>query len=107
MQGQCITNYIHIMVAHMAYWFEEHGNLYKFNQQGWEALNQLLHQFYFGNTNHGGSCGNKMNDNEPVKGEHCRPLMRLCQRRIMWQLGYGQAFFESGGELDPEGPNAI
>ena len=94
------------MVAHLTYFFEKYGNLYKFNQQGWEALNQLLHQFYFNNTSHGGYKKTKADEN-PVNAEHLEPLMRLCQRRTMWLLGHGQAFFESGGILDPENDNTL
>ncbi len=91
--GKGITNYIHLIGAgHITYYLRKHRNLNKFCQQGWEALNQLLKQFYFNNTNHGGSLGNSNGD--MIKGEHCKPLIRLCQRRTMWLLGLGDTFFE-------------
>ena len=80
----------------------------RFAQQGWEALNQLLKQFYFNNTNHGGCNGNQSGD--MLKGQHLRPLMRLATRRNAWLLGHGQKFFENGMgvlELDSLPPNAI
>ena len=57
--GKHITNYLHYIGAgHLAYYLDLYRNLYRFSQQGWEALNQLLKHYYFNNTNHGGSCGN-------------------------------------------------
>ena len=92
-QGEGITNYIHLIGAgHITYYLHKYRTLNKFCQQGWEALNQLLKQFYFNNTNHGGSLGNSSGD--MIKGEHCKPLIKLCQRRTMWLLGLGDTFFE-------------
>ena len=98
---QHMTNYIHIIGSgHLTYFAKRYKNLYRFSQQGWEAMNQLIKHFYFNNTNHGGSTGNGGKDkdgsysNLTVSGDHCRPLMRLCQRSIMWRLGHGDAFFE-------------
>ena len=92
MDGQHITNYIHLLGAgHITYYLTLYRNLYKFSQQGWEAMNQKLKHFYFNNTNHGGHAGNK--NGNMISGEHCRPLMRLCQRFTMWQLGIGDQFF--------------
>ncbi len=89
-------------------------NLNKFCQQGWEALNQFLKQFYFNNTNHGGCQGNSNGD--MIKGGHsdCKPLIRLCQRRTMWLLGLGDTFFEDRAiieeqeeEQETDNPNVI
>jgi hypothetical protein len=95
-----MTNYIHIIgSSHLTYFVQKYGNLYRYSQQGWEALNQMLKHYYFNNTNHGGSYGNggKSEDGtysrSVVCGDHCRPLMRLCQRTLMWKLGYGEAYF--------------
>jgi hypothetical protein len=30
-----------------------------------------------------------------ISGQHCLPLMRFCQRFIMWKLGYGIAYFNN------------
>jgi hypothetical protein len=68
-------------------------------------LNQLLKHYYFNNTNHGGSSGNGGKNNAGlytngvISGDHCRPLMRLCQRSIMWKLGLGDAYFEGLGSM--------
>jgi hypothetical protein len=93
MNGDSITNYIHMVGAgHLTYFLCRYRNLYKFSQQGWEALNQKLKYFYFHNTNHGGCGGNKAG---ALSGDHVLPLMRLLQRSIMWDLGHGELFFRS------------
>ncbi|CAB9505987.1 hypothetical protein SEMRO_250_G098940.1 [Seminavis robusta] len=92
--GQGITNYIHMIGSgHLHYYLMRYGNLYKFSQQGWEAMNQKLKHFYFNNTNHGGCAGNSNGD--MIRGDHVRPLMRMCQRSLMWRLGHGDAFFQT------------
>jgi hypothetical protein len=97
-----VTNYIHIIGAgHLSYFAKKYGNLYRYSQQGWESMNQLLKHYYFNNTNHGGSNGNGGKDAEgeftksTIIGDHCRPLMKLCQRTIMWKLGLGDSYFQS------------
>jgi hypothetical protein len=93
MKGDSITNYIHMIGSgHLTYYVATYKNLYKFSQQGWEAMNQKLKYFYFHNTNHGG-CGGKHAG--ALSGDHVLPLMRLMQRSIMWDLGLGDAFFRS------------
>jgi hypothetical protein len=95
-----ITNYIHIIGSgHLPYFAKKYGNLYRFSQQGWEALNQMIKHYYFNNTNHGGSLGIEGKDadgkfgNKVVSGDHCLALIRLCQRALMWKLGLGDAYF--------------
>jgi hypothetical protein len=93
MEGQSITNYIHMIGAgHLTYFVSKYRNLYKYSQQGWEAFNQKLKYFYFHNTNHGGCGGRKPG---ALSGDHVLPLMRLMQRSIMWCLGFGDAFFRT------------
>jgi hypothetical protein len=96
-----MTNYIHIVGAgHLTYFAKQYGNLYRFSQQGWESLNKLIKHFYYNNTNHGGSNGNGGKDElgnctkATLSGQHCYPLMRFCQRFMMWTLGYGDKYFE-------------
>jgi hypothetical protein len=75
--------------------------LYRYSQQGWESLNKLIKHFYYNNANHGGSYGNGGKDAHgdytkgTISGQHCLPLMRFCQRFIMWKLGYGDAYFKN------------
>ena len=100
MDGQSITNYIHLVGSgHLTYFLVRYRNLYKYSQQGWEALNQKLKYYYFHNTNHGGMCGNKQGN---VSGDHVMPFMRLVQRSIMWQLGLGDKFFRNAKNIEIE-----
>jgi hypothetical protein len=93
MKGSSITNYIHMVGSgHLTYFISKYRSLYKFSQQGWEAMNQKLKYFYFHNTNHGG-CGGRQAG--ALSGDHVLPLMRLMQRSILWDLGLGDAFFRS------------
>jgi hypothetical protein len=102
----------------LSYFAEKYGNFYRYSQQGWESMNQLLKHYYFNNTNHGGSNGNGGKDSDgafskaTVIGEHCRPLMKLCQRTIMWKLGLGDSYFQSklaaiGDEKSTMDPSSI
>jgi hypothetical protein len=100
-KGKHMTNYIHIVGAgHLTYFASQYGNLYRFSQQGWESLNKLIKHYYYNNTNHGGSYGNGGKDthgnytNGTLSGQHCYPLMRFCQRFMMWKLGFGDKYFE-------------
>jgi hypothetical protein len=101
-EGKHMTNYIHVLGAgHLTYFAKHYGNLYRFSQQGWESLNKLIKHFYYNNTNHGGSYGNGGKDENglytkgTISGQHCYPLMRFCQRFMMWKLGHGDKFFEA------------
>jgi hypothetical protein len=81
-----------IGAGHLTYYLTKYRNLYKFSQQGWEAMNKKLKYFYFHNTNHGGCGGRKAG---ALSGDHVLPLMRLMQRSIMWTVGLGDTFFRS------------
>jgi hypothetical protein len=101
-EGKHMTNYIHVLGAgHLTYFAKHYGNLYRLSQQGWEPLNKLIKHFYYNNTNHGGSYGNGGKDEngiynkKTVSGQHCFPLMKFCQRFMMWKLGYGDQYFEN------------
>lgn len=85
-----ITNYMHFC-CHLHYYLTKYRNLYKYSQQGWEAMNQKLKHFYFNNTNHGGCAGGR--DGGIITNDHLRPLMRMCQRFVMWRMGFGERFF--------------
>lgn len=58
-------------------------------------MNQKLKHHYFNNTNHGGCGGNK--SGAMISGDHCRLLIRMCQRFVVWKLGIGDDFFMSKG----------
>jgi hypothetical protein len=98
------TNYLHVMAAHIPYFMKRYGNLYRYSNQGWEALNQKLKAFYFHNTNHGGANGRTGESS----GDHLLPLMRMNQRFTGWLLGIGDEFFEAiedGQALETETEN--
>ena len=43
-----VTNYIHMIgVGHFLGYMKKYGNLNKYSQQGWEALNALIKLFFF------------------------------------------------------------
>ena len=77
-----ITNYIHMIgVGHMLEYMQQHGNLNRYSQQGWEALNALIKLFFFRRTTKGGK-----NSGESVTNLKSKlvPIGRLIQRRLLW-----------------------
>ena len=66
-------------------------------------MNKKLKNYYFHNTNHGGCCGNSKGG--MIRGDHVLPLMRMCQRNIMWKLGHGEEFFNRKGKEGVEAKN--
>ena len=90
-----VTNYLHMFGAgHMTYYLRRYKNLYKYSQQGWEALNQKIKHYYFNNTDMGGCIGGKHGEGQT--GRHTLPLMKMFQRCVMWRTGLGEAFFYEG-----------
>lgn len=80
-----VTNYIHMMGAgHLAEYLYKWRNLYRYSQQGWEAMNALIKTFFFRRTNHGGAAGNKGTS----KKSRLVPIARWLQRRMMFLCGY-------------------
>ena len=78
----------------MTYYLRRYKNLYKYSQQGWEALNQKIKHYYFNNTDMGGCIGGKHGEGQT--GRHTLPLMKMFQRCVMWRTGLGEAFFYEG-----------
>ena len=86
-----VTNYIHMLGAmHFTYYLRKYGNCYSFTQQGWEAVNAKIKNFYFNNTNHGGQSGRKGGKNEI--GNHFGPIMNMIVRHVLWITGLGQKY---------------
>ena len=89
---ESIGNYLHLIGAgHITYFLRRYGSLYKFSQQGWEALNKLIKSFYHHNTNHGGCHGNSRG--AMIRGKHLLPIACLNSRRLCWITKIGDAFF--------------
>ena len=77
-----VTNYIHMIgVGHFLEYMKRYGNLNKYSQQGWEALNALIRLFFFRQTNKGG--GNIGGDMTGLKSKFV-PIARLIKRRMLW-----------------------
>ena len=57
-------------------------------------LNKKLKNYYFHNTNHGGCCGGH---GQQIRGDHVLPLMKMCQRNILWKLGHAEEYFLTKG----------
>ena len=88
-----VTNYIHMFGAgHMQYYLRTYRNLYRYSNQGWEALNAKYKGIYYSNTNKGGSCGG---GEHRRKKSHLDALGRFSQRFILWSTGVGTVLFEN------------
>lgn len=78
-QIEGITNYIHMIgLGHIADNLYKWKNLYRYSQQGWEAMNSLIKTFFFRRTSHGGG----------VRGDSKKsrliPIARWLQRRLVF-----------------------
>jgi hypothetical protein len=60
-----VTNYLHMR-----------KNVYRFSQQGWEAMNSLIMTFFFRRTSHGGG----------VKGVSKKSRLTPIARWLQWRL---------------------
>ena len=79
---QGVTNYIHMIGSgHMLEYMRKWGNLHKYSQQGWEALNALIKLFFFRRSNKGGK--NSGGTITHLKSKLV-PIGRLIQRRMLW-----------------------
>jgi hypothetical protein len=77
-QKEGITNYIHMIGSgHIADYLFKWKNLYRFSQQGWEAMNSLIKTFFFRRTSHGGGV-------RGGKKSRLIPIARWLQRRMVF-----------------------
>jgi hypothetical protein len=80
------TNYTHMLSAsHVMRYMQEWKCLYRYSQQGWEALNALIKSYFFRRTNRGGLSKNS------AKKSKLLGIARWLQRRMMWYSGHGDA----------------
>jgi hypothetical protein len=78
-QKKGITNYLHMIGSgHISDYLYRWSNLYRFSQQGWEAMNSLIKTFFFRRTSHGGGVRGKSKKSRLV------PIARWLQRRIVF-----------------------
>ncbi|KAI2497530.1 hypothetical protein MHU86_16984 [Fragilaria crotonensis] len=78
-QKEGITNYFHMIGSgHVADYLYKWKNLYRFSQQGWEAMNSLIKTFFFRRTNHGGGVRGASKKSRLI------PIARWLQRRMVF-----------------------
>jgi hypothetical protein len=78
-----MTNYIHMIGSgHMTYYLREWRNLYRYSQQGWEALTSLLKNIYFRRTQLGGHKGSGQSRNSKLT-----PIVKWMHRRLYFRSG--------------------
>jgi hypothetical protein len=78
-----MTNYFHMIGSgHMTYFLREWRNLYRYSQQGWEALNSLIKNIYYRRTQRGGHKGDGTKKNSKLV-----PIAKWLQRRLFFMSG--------------------
>ena len=74
-----ITNYMHLLGAsHLYHYIKRWGNLYRYQQQGWEMKNEMISSFVHRGTRRGGA-GGKYGD---AHTSRIVPVMQWYQRSI-------------------------
>ena len=82
-----ITNYIHMLGAgHIRYFLKKWRNLHRFSNQGWEAYNALVANYWHHRTQKGGGKGEKSKILE---------IAMWLLRVMMWRTGEGDRFFNN------------
>ena len=78
-----ISNYIHMYQSgHISELLYHWRNLYKYSQQGWEALNTAIKSFFFRRTNRGGFSGTNTQKSKLLG------IIKWLQRRMIFICGY-------------------
>ena len=79
-QKDGLTNYFHMIGAgHLSYYLKRWKNLYRYSQQGWEALNKYIKLYFFNRTQMGGYGGKKNEQNS-----HIDPIARWLQQQLIF-----------------------
>ena len=82
-----VTNYLHCAgCGECTYFLWDLRNLYRYSQQGFEAMMQKIKNYYHHNTNKGGQMG--PNAGERVTNEHLLAVFRMCQRHLLWRAAW-------------------
>jgi len=88
-----VTNYMHMLGAgHLLYYLKRYRNLYRYSQQGWEAVNKKIKLFFFNDTQHGGYVKVKKGQ-EQLPRNYIKPIARGLLRDVMWKTMLGYKFF--------------
>ena len=81
-----VTNYIHLLGAgHIRYFFLKWRNLHRFSNQGWEAYNALVANYWHHRTQKGGGKGEK---------SKILAIAQWLLRAMMWRTGEGDRYFK-------------
>jgi Holliday junction resolvase RusA-like endonuclease len=85
-----VTNYMHLLGAgHLYHYIKKWGNLYRYQQQGWEMKNGMISAFVHRRTRRGGA-GGKYGE---AHTSRIVPVMQWFQRSIGWITGEASIFF--------------
>jgi hypothetical protein len=85
-----ITNYMHLLGAgHLYFYLKKWGNLYRYQQQGWEMKNSVIASFIFRRTRRGGAGGK----HGPAHTSRVEPLLQWFRRSTAWSTGDAVRFF--------------
>ena len=77
-----------IGAGHLSYYLQKWRNLYRYSQQGWEALNSQIKTIYFRRTQRGGNKG----DGE--FNSKVEPIGKWLQRSLFWKMGLDREMFK-------------
>ena len=78
-QKEGITNSLHMIGSgHIYDYLYKWKNLYRFSQQGWEAMNSLIKTFFFRRTSHGGVLRGASKKSRLI------PIVQWLQRRLIF-----------------------
>lgn len=87
-----VTNYIHLLGAgHLYFYLKKWGNLYHYQQQGWEMKNGVIASFINRRTRRGGAGGKY----GPAHTSRIIPVMEWFQRTTAWATGEAFLFFSN------------
>ena len=85
-----MTNYIHFKGSgHVCYYLFKYRNLYRYSQQGFEAMMSKIKAIYHKCTSRGG------NGSAEEDRSHILQVAHFLLRAMMWNSGRGEAYFRS------------
>ena len=86
-----MTNYFHYLIAgHVVHYLKKYWNFYRFQQQGWEALNSWIKTYFLHHSQRGGHGSEKQN--------YLLPIYRHFQRSFGWRTGVANDLLDSKGK---------
>ena len=84
-----MTNYFHMLGSgHIKYYMKEWGNLYRYEQEGWESLNALIKSRFFLHTQRGGFVAKgESAGSDPIVSNRAGSLGKWFVRNLLWKSG--------------------